>query len=499
MKLVYFTFLVVLALATRTAGASVVKDAKGQHDETGLHHSEVKKHVTNATTTTNENAETIRKSLSQKLLESQEDLREYVSSQMDHVYEILKKLANSTDSHKVLAMDLDELPFISDSFYIGKFNKSYKLADMQYTNVKVYGMSGFKNYALSVDKNHKKANVTLVAPQLIIEGNYSLSNFLRHATGSFTVKLLDNVTYTENDLYCKFKNEIDIASSEATITFGKSEYDYRNMGVISIFLEGIISNKLVEEILYRVGKELGHRIRHVVISKVKEITSQKDVSSLGEYNRVSSIMSSSLSQIRTWLNKTVSVKAPLPGIYHKMKVHNNTIIVSNVTLTGLNTTHLKDQIRAYRDQNDFYINMEGQAGPLTIGGRIFMTEVRNGTLEQIPLNADYKITQVRVRIVVSCSLLDDQDSLQVEDLDVSVAQPSLKMQPGKINFKEDDLKQLADFLRPDIEAELYKWLKDFVNDTFKRRKTTTLAPVDVMTHSKNQSLFSQDNSGNFYS
>lgn len=139
-------------------------------------------------------------------------------------------------------------------------------------------------------------------------------------------------------------------------------------------------------------------------------------------------------------------------------------------MTGLNTMHLRSQIEAYREGNEFYIGIEGLAGPLIIGGKVMMTELRNGTLEQIPSAVNYHVAGVDAKIVVSTSLSDDQDSLQVAELDVSISQPNLKIQPRKIDFKSDDLEQLAEFLKPDVESELNKWLKDFVNDTFRRKK-----------------------------
>lgn len=160
-----------------------------------------------------------------------------------------------------------------------------------------------------------------MANELKIAGNYSLSNFLKHDRGSFTVKILDNVTYTEKDRFDKFENEIDIVAGEATLTYCKSKYDYGKMNPASAHLEDIMSTKLIQETLHRVGKALAHRIRHVIISKIvslKEIS----LSSSGAdgCNRIASIVRSCVSQIRTWLKKARTIRVPLPGVYHKMKV-----------------------------------------------------------------------------------------------------------------------------------------------------------------------------------
>lgn len=99
------------------------------------------------------------KTLSQKLLESQHDLRDYVSNQINQVYEILKELAKySIDWPKILEMDVDQVPSIADTLYAGEFNYTYKLSDMRYTNVRVYGMSDFKNYVLWVDQYRGKVS-----------------------------------------------------------------------------------------------------------------------------------------------------------------------------------------------------------------------------------------------------------------------------------------------------------------------------------------------------
>lgn len=149
----------------------------------------------------------------------------------------------------------------------------------------------------------------MVADQLRVEGNYTLSNFMKTASGAFTVKLLDKVTYEEKDLYCKFKDDVDVASAEATIMYGKSQSNYENIGLLASIFEGVISNELTQEILYRVGREIGHKIRHVTTSKILQISTQTEST---EINRFTAIFKSLMSEIRTSLRKSFTV--PLPEI-----------------------------------------------------------------------------------------------------------------------------------------------------------------------------------------
>lgn len=135
---------------------------------------------------------------------------------------------------------------------------------------------------------------------------------------------MDNVTFTERDIYCKFKDEVDIAAAEATMTYGKSESNYENIGILAHLFEGVISNKLTEEILYRIGREVGHKIRHVTTSKIKQASSQTVQSA--EYNRIVAIIKSTLSEIRTLFGKIGAISVPFSGIHHDVKVPTPTYI-----------------------------------------------------------------------------------------------------------------------------------------------------------------------------
>lgn len=136
------------------------------------------------TTTAEYNVE--RKSLSQKLLESQADLRDFIANKVADIYDILKELDKAADSQKVLTLNVDKVPHFADPFYIGKFNKTYKLADMQYRNVKVHGMSNFKDYVMSIDSPNRKVNLILLVSTTIL-----LHNTVRPSPNSRMVTLID--------------------------------------------------------------------------------------------------------------------------------------------------------------------------------------------------------------------------------------------------------------------------------------------------------------------
>lgn len=146
----------------------------------------------------------------------------------------------------------------------------------------------------------QQVKLVLKSNSLVITGNYSLSNILKHAEGAFKVTLKD-VTYTESDIYHKGATEINIVTSQVTVRYEKKENYFQNIGFFTQVFDSVIANQLLEEVLPEIGKEVGHLMRTALLTRLRievlGIDNQKLINALEE------IVRSAVSEARNLLSK----------------------------------------------------------------------------------------------------------------------------------------------------------------------------------------------------
>lgn len=94
----------------------------------------------------------------QVLLNTAQEFRDYVAKKVSHVYALLQGRKNRDEVNKAMIMKLDELPMFQEPFEIGNLFKNYKLAYMNFTNIKVHGMSGFNQSLMLINTKDKTVN-----------------------------------------------------------------------------------------------------------------------------------------------------------------------------------------------------------------------------------------------------------------------------------------------------------------------------------------------------
>jgi hypothetical protein len=145
-----------------------------------------------------------------------------------------------------------------------------------------------------------------------------LSNFFRKTSGSFVVKLVDDVTYHEASVYCRLKQEVDIAASHCGIRYGKSENDYANLGFFTSIFRGAISNPMIDQVLQKVGKEIGHKMRPVLLAKLRETVI--GANSSANLPGLETLIRSTVSETRNLLMKDEYKNYRLEGVAQEVQV-----------------------------------------------------------------------------------------------------------------------------------------------------------------------------------
>ena len=183
----------------------------------------------------------------------------------------------------------------------------------------------------------------MVAPSLLITGNYFLSNYFKKTSGPFTVKLCNNVTYHEASVYCRMKQEVDIAASKCGIRYSKSENDYANLGWFTGLFRGAISNPMIDQVLQNVGKEIGHKMRPILLSTLQKTVIGNETESETVVPGLDSLIRSTVSETRNLMMKDEYKNFQLEGDAKKMQVSNDeycTIIMVGVNFWKIDDNNL---------------------------------------------------------------------------------------------------------------------------------------------------------------
>lgn len=85
------------------------------------------------------------------------EIKGFLGTKWNQLRSLFKGCKNEADvKRQALSAVDEELPLFQDPYYIGDIIRNYKLAYINYTNVYVHGLSGFKKSELSVDSKTNK-------------------------------------------------------------------------------------------------------------------------------------------------------------------------------------------------------------------------------------------------------------------------------------------------------------------------------------------------------
>lgn len=349
------------------------------------------------------------------------EIRQYLVSKLREIYRSLKGCKSKMDVEKATLLDFDHLPKFQDPLYVGNFTEKYKLADVSFYNVAVRGMNDFRSADMHTDQEHRNVDLQLVAPSLQITGNYFLKNFFKKTSGPFNVKLRDNITYHEASIYCQMKQEIDIATSKCGIRYGKSENNYVNLGWFTGLFRGAISNPMIDQVLQKVGKEIGHKMRPILLNMLQKTVIGKDNDTTG--SGLAALIRSTVSETRNLMMKDEYKNFQVEGDakviqYGTYDVSFQTIELHGVNrfeIIGLDLPVLSDKLVVHLTVHDMNIN--GSANiQFSNRGLEPKTESSAG-VNRVP----FEIEDLRVEILLEKQLSSDVMKFDVSSINVTVS------------------------------------------------------------------------------
>lgn len=134
---------------------------------------------------------------------------------------------------------------------------------------------------------------------LTVEGEYSLSNILKQTSGAFNVKI-NKVNYTETDVYELTSNDVDVVSGQATMRYDNAAEYFENIGFFAQVFEGVITDQLMQDVIPKIGQEVGHLMRTPILTKTR-IAEGFDTDKM--LNGIEQLIKSAISETRNFLRK----------------------------------------------------------------------------------------------------------------------------------------------------------------------------------------------------
>jgi hypothetical protein len=399
------------------------------------------------------------------LLETGEEIKDYLGKKISQLYDLLRGRKNKEEVEKALTISSDELPTFPEPYEIHDLYKNYKLAYMNFTNIHVAGMSGFKQSELRTNLEETSAKLVLKSDSLVITGNYSMSNILKHAAGAFKVTLKD-VTYTESDIYHKNANEIDIVTSEVTVRYEKMENYFQDIGFFTQVFDSVITNQLLEDVLPEIGKEVGHLMRTTLLTRLRTevlgMDNQKMINALEE------IVRSAVSEARNLLKK--GRYAALQLGYEPVDVQYKELQaqILSVYLSGLHTFEVV-QLTPKMQGNKIRIDIQVKTGMLAGYATVLVLNKENSKW-----TVAYNIDDMSVRIAFEKELYNDDAMFDIVQLDVQVQKLETVLdkshpEPYQSLFKEQVPKSLV----PVINKRLAQMAKASIEEILHEGKMQT--------------------------
>lgn len=168
------------------------------------------------------------------------------------------------------------------------FKHLMSVGNMNFVNVKVYGLSKFRLSHVKADLASMQVDAALNIDKLNVLGNYTLSTWLTSSRGPFTIKLTDVFVRAIAELEVEREGHLEAQEINMDITFKDMAMNFENLGLFASVFQGVINSVgtvVFDSIKPFMLGEVNTNMRNDINKQVKQIP-QKFPNSISPFDQV---------------------------------------------------------------------------------------------------------------------------------------------------------------------------------------------------------------------
>lgn len=177
---------------------------------------------------------------------------------------------------------------VPDPLDIPPLKQSFSVGNMDFKNVKLYGLSKFRIHHVKADLASMQVDAAITMDRLTVLGNYTLSTWLTKSQGPFTVKLQNVQVNAIARLEVERSGQLEAQEMEMDITFKHIDMNFERLGFFANMFQGVINSVgsfIFDSIKPFILKEVNTNLRKDVNKQVKAIP-QKFPNSISPFDQI---------------------------------------------------------------------------------------------------------------------------------------------------------------------------------------------------------------------